>query len=104
MRKLILCNWNRGLPLVPPAHPSKAGGFSFFARSVLAKNDNKDGAIFYVRPALPMAPSAPSVAKLTAPFNFASFLAGKLAVFIHETAKSFIAISSLFLGLILKSI
>ena len=51
-----------------------------------------------------MAPLAPSVAKLEARFNFASFLAGKLVVFIHETTKSFIAISNVFLGLILKSI
>ena len=69
-----------------------------------AKNDDKMAPFSMGTQRCQLAPAAPSVAKLAAPFNIARFLAGKLAVFIHETAKSFIAISSLFLGLILKSI
>ena len=102
MRKLILCNWNRGLPPVPPARPSKAGGFSFFAWSILAKNDDKMALFSMGVQHCHLAPVAPGIAKLAAPFNIARFLAGNLAFFIHETAKTFIAISSSFLGLILN--
>ena len=66
------------------------------------KNYGKMAPFSLAAPRCQLAPAAPSVAKLAAPFNIARFLAGKLAVFIHETAKSFIAISSSFLSLILN--
>ena len=67
-----------------------------------AKNDDKMALFSMGAQRCQFAPAVPSVTKLTAPFNIARFLAGKLAVFIHETAKTFIAISSSFLGLILN--
>ena len=67
-----------------------------------AKNDDKMAPFSMGAQRCQLAPAASSIAKLAASFNIARFLVGKLTVFIHETAKTFIAISSSFLGLILN--
>ena len=95
MRKLILCSWNRGVTS-NSSHPPLEGGWLLFSHG-LSWIRLIGAPVFSVRcPALPSwRPALPSWRRF---FDLAIILAGKLAVFIHKTAKTFIATSSLFLG------